>query len=142
MQGKRFKPLFDKLYWWTFAPTELLVLAVAIVPAIFEPKTLFWTVPVLLFVSYFLISPFFGYIELRESALFIKYGLILKKEIPYGKIRKLECGRGIISETMMSLKTAVSHVNIKYNSFDVTAVSVKDSEAFIKELESRIRCGI
>ena len=138
MQVKRFKPHFDKLYWLIFVPTELLVLATAIVPAIFEPKTLFWTVPVLVFVSYFLISPFFGYVELRESTLFIKYGLILKKEIPYGKIRKLERGKSVISDCMMSLKTALYHVNIKYNIFDVTCVSVKDNDSFIEELKKRL----
>ena len=137
MQVRKFKPRFDKLYWWIFLPTELLMLSVLTVGAIFEPNTLFFTVPTTAFVTYFLISPFFGYAELREETLFIKYGLILKKEIPYKKIRKLERKRSFISESMMSLKCALWHVEIRYNTFDVTTVSVKDEDAFIEELEAQ-----
>ena len=125
---KKYKPRFDKLYWWTFLPTELLVLAVALVNCIIAPKTLFLTAPIVLLITYFLISPCFGYAELREETLFIKYGFLLKKEIPYKKIRKLERKRSFISESMMSLKCAVWHVEIRYNTFDVTTVSVKDED--------------
>jgi uncharacterized membrane protein YdbT with pleckstrin-like domain len=137
METKKYKPKFDKLYWWIFVPTELLVLGVLIVGLVFEPTTLFCTVPTAAFVTYFLISPFFGYTELHEDSLFIKYGLILKREIPYKKIRKLECKRSFISESMMSLKCAFEHVEIRYNSFDVTTVSVKDEDEFIREIEAR-----
>ena len=42
---------------------------------------------------------------------------------------------------MLALKNSIEHVDIKYNSFDVTCVSVKDNDAFIKELEERIHNG-
>ena len=41
----------------------------------------------------------------------------------------------------MSMKNSLEHVNIRYNSFDVTSVSVKDNEAFMKELDERLRNG-
>jgi hypothetical protein len=40
---------------------------------------------------------------------------------------------------MVSLKNAIEHVNIKYNSFDVTTVSVVDNDGFIEELKERCK---
>ena len=40
---------------------------------------------------------------------------------------------------MLSLKSAMEHVEIRYNSFDVTVVSVKDNDALIAELDERRR---
>ena len=37
----------------------------------------------------------------------------------------------------MSLKNAMEHVNIRYNAFDVTTVSVKENDELMRELESR-----
>ena len=137
MKPKRFKPLFDKLYLLISIPTATIVLGVTVFTALFDPFVLVITVPVSLFVGYFLISPLFGYVQLLDDGLLIKYGLILKKHIPYGKIRSLEKTRGIYSESMMSLKNAIEHVNIKYNKFDVTTVSVVGNDELIKELEER-----
>ena len=133
---KRYKPLVDKLYFIISSPTALLLLATTLVLAFLEPLALFWLIPVDIFSSYFLISPLWGYVELRERVLFIKYGFILKREIPYEKIRKIERERKWYSETMLSLKNSLEHVNIKYNSFDVTAVSVKDNDGFVQEIEA------
>ena len=133
---KRYKPLVDKLYFIISIPTALLLLATTLVLAFLEPLALFWLIPVDIFSSYFLISPLWGYVELRERVLFIKYGFILKREIPYEKIRKIERERKWYSETMLSLKNSLEHVNIKYNSFDVTAVSVKDNDGFVQEIEA------
>ena len=137
MRNKRYKPKLDKLFFIIFIPTLVLMLGVTLVPGILESATLFWTLPIDVFVFYFFISSLFGYVELREKTLFIKYGFILKKEIPYEKIRKIRKDKKFYSESMMSLKNSFEHVNITYNSFDVTAVSVKDNDAFIKELEAR-----
>ena len=38
---------------------------------------------------------------------------------------------------MMSLKNALEHVNIKYNAFDVTTVSVVGNRDLIKEINER-----
>lgn len=137
MDKKRFKPLVDRLFLIIFIPTVALVTATAVVTAIFEPSTLWITVPVMLFVLYFLISPLFGYAELGDNSLFIKYGFFLKKEIPYEKIRSAEKLRKFYSESMMSLKCAFEHVKIRYNSFDETCVSVVGNDELIKEILQR-----
>ena len=142
MQIKRFKPLFDRLYWCTLLPTELLMLSLTVVLGLEALSTLFWMAPVTVFVTYFLLSPLFGYAELREKTLFIKFGFILKREIPYTKIRKIEKKRGIISESMLSLKNALDHVEIRYGAFDVAVVSVKDNDEFSEELKLRTNSAL
>jgi uncharacterized membrane protein YdbT with pleckstrin-like domain len=138
MENKKYRPLFDKLYWCISVPTTLFVLITTVVLGILSPETLFWMIPLSLFITYFFISPFFGYVELRETSLFIKYGFFLKKEISYHKIRDVQKEKRFYSESMISLKNAFEHVNIKYNAFDVTSISIVESEAFLQELEKRI----
>lgn len=137
MEIKRYKPKIDKLFWSIFIPTNILVLCAMIIPAFFDFKMLFLMSPVFLFVNYFFISSLFGYVELREKELFIKYGFFMKKAIPYRKIRALEKTRKLYSESMMSLKNAIEHINIKYNKFDVTAVSVKNNDELIRDINMR-----
>ena len=137
METKRFKPKLDKLFWLLMIPTNVLCVGVLIAPAIASPQTLFITLPVLLFVNYFFFSSLFGYVELRETELFIRYGFILKKTIPYAKIRSAEKERKFYCESMMALKNSLEHVNIKYNTYDVTTVSVADNDTFIAELYIR-----
>lgn len=138
MENKRFKPLVDKLFWILFIPTFILMAGLTVIAA-FDPVALLITIPADIFVIYFFISPLVGYVELQEKILFIKYGFILKKEIPYDKIRSVEKGKRWYSESMMSLKNSFEHVNIKYNSFDVTTVSVIDNDDFIEELTNRTK---
>lgn len=135
----KFKPLVDKLFWIISIPTIVILTAVTTIIYI-SPAPLAVTIILLsdLFTVYFLISPLFGYVELRESSLFIKYGFFTKREIPYDKIRDTVKERKFISESMLSLKNAFEHVNIKYNTFDVTTVSVKDNDAFITALKARL----
>lgn len=132
-----FKPRVDHLYFIILIPTLIIILG-ATALAFFAPTALFITVPVDLFVLYFFISPLFGRVELREESVYIKYGFIMSREIPYAKIRAVEKERKPYSETMMSLKSAMEHVNIKYNSFDVTCVSVVENDELIEELSSRM----
>ncbi len=139
MKNKRYKPKVDKLYYLIMIPTMLLVLVPVIAGAIPEPMTLLITVPILLFTAYFFITTLFGYAELRESSLYIRYGFIVTREIPYGKIRGIERERRIISPSILSIKNALDHVNIKYNSFDVTTLSLAGSDEFIEELQEK--CG-
>lgn len=139
MDNKKYKPKVDKLFYLVMIPTMIIVLAPVIICGILVPTTLFITVPILLFTTYFLITTLFGYAELRESSLFIKYGFIMSKEIPYDKIRGVEKERSIISTSTLSIKNALDHVNIKYNKFDVTTVSIDDNDDFINELNKR--CG-
>ena len=141
MENKRYKPKLDKLYFWITVPTAVLMLALTALQLFLEPGGS-WVATVLLLlcdllVFWFLLSPLCGYVELKGGGVFIKYGFILKKEIPYEKIRGLTFGRGIISESMMSLKNAMDHVNIKYNTFDITVISVVDNEGLVEEINKR-----
>ena len=137
METKRYKPLVDKLFWIISVPTILLVIG-AIIISIYHAIALIIMSAVAAFVLYFFVSPLFGYVELRENSMFIKYGFILKKEIPYSKIRSVTKARKFYSDSMMSLKNSFDHVNIKYNTFDVTCVSVVDNDSFINELSKRL----
>ena len=139
MENKRYKPKFDKLYLWILISTALFILTLTTVTAIFEPITLFYTVPVSMLVSYFLITPAFGYAELRESTLFVKFGFFMKREIPYEKIRGVVENRKFYSDSMLSLKNSLDHLNVKYNRFDVLSISVKENDDFKRELELRIK---
>ena len=136
MKIKKYKPLVDKFFWIISVPVFVLVVGL-IVLAGFQPLSLIAVIPLALFVIYFLVSSLFGYVELRESGIFIKYGLILKKEIPYEKIRGAKEGRGFYSDSMVALKNSIEHVNIKYNSFDVTTVSVIGNAELVAELNER-----
>ena len=136
METQRFKPLIDKLFWIIFIPTSALTVGMVVISA-FAPTSLFITIPVALTVFYLLLSPLFSYAELREHSLFIKYGLILKKDIPYDKIRGVEKDRKFYSESMLSIKNSFEHVNVKYNSFDITTISVVHNDDFMKELKAR-----
>ena len=137
MEQRRFKPLIDKLFWIIFIPTCLLLLAVTIV-AVFEPLALVLTLFVDIFTLYFLISPLFGYVELREETLFVKFGFFMKREIPYSKIRGVSRERKFYSDSMLSLKNSFEHVNIKYNSFDMLSVSVVGNDELVREIQVRI----
>ena len=136
MQTKVYKPKVDRTFWWISVPTLLLLLCGTVL-ACFEPVALFIMLPVDALSIYFVVAPLLGYVELREHSVFIKYGPFLKREIPYVKIRAVVSDRKFYSESMLSLKCAMEHVNIKYNSFDVTSVSVDDNDGLIAELERR-----
>ena len=138
MKNERYKPKVDKLFWWLFSITNGVLLAILVPTTIDAPSTLFINLPIFLFTNYFFISSLFGYVELREHELFIKYGFFLKRSIPYAKIRKLEKDRKFYTESILSLKNAMEHVNIRYNSFDLTAVSVTDNDALIAAIEGKI----
>ena len=141
MEYKRFRPKFDRLYLWIVIPTMLLTLTLLVLTAVWQ-ATGGWIVmtATTAFIGYFLISPCFGYVELREETVFFKFGLIMKREVPYARIRKLEKRRTAIAESMLSLKNAMEHVNVKFNSFDCYSVSVKENEELIEELKKR--CNI
>lgn len=136
MEQRRFKPLIDKLFWIILIPTCLLLLSVTVI-AVFEPLALVLTLLVDIFTLYFLISPLFGYVELREETLFVKFGFFMKREIPYSKIRGVSRERKFYSDSMLSLKNSFEHVNIKYNSFDMLSVSVVGNDELIAEIEAK-----
>ena len=134
---KRYKPLVDKMFYIILL-TSIIPMAAMTVISAFSPISLVVTIPVDLLVIYFIISPLFGYVELRDSTLYIKYGLIMAKEIPYAKIRGTVKARKFYSDSMVSLKNAMEHVNVRYNTFDIASVSVVGNDDFIRELEVRL----
>ena len=77
---QKFKQKTDKLTVIIWAICLPVILGLCTV-AFFEPTTLWVFVPTDLLILYFLISPLFGYVELREETVFIKFGFIMKKEI-------------------------------------------------------------
>ena len=140
METKRYKPQIDKLFHIIWIPTAVLLLGVSVLAA-FEPTALLVVIVVDALCAYFLVSPLFGYVELRESALFIKFGFILKREIPYTKIRGTQLVRKWYSDSMLSLKNSMEHVNIKYNTVDILSVSVRNNEEFMREIKARVNYG-
>lgn len=137
MQSKKFLPLVDKLFFIISVPTVVLMIVMTVLsleaPLAFVLLLLCDALVVLL-----LVSPLFGYVELREKTVLIRYGIFLKREIEYSKIRSLERRRSVCSESMLSLKNSLEHVNIKYNKFDQTSVSVKNNDELIREIKARI----
>ena len=136
---KRYRPLVDRLFWITTIIAVSLLLGVT-VAVCFYPDGLAIAIvlAVDLLTLYVVISPLFGYVELREKTVFIKFGLILKKEILYDKIRGVKKERRCYSESIISLKSAMEHVDIKYDGFQVVTVSVVDNDSLIEEIKSRI----
>ena len=137
VEKMRYKPLVDKLFFIIWIPTVLLLVAGTVISA-FEPMSLIIMIPVDIFTLFFLVSPLFGYVELRERTLFIRLGLIMKREIPYEKIRAIESERRWYTYSMLSLKCALDHLNVRYNSFDVITVSVKGNAELENALLARI----
>ena len=138
MKNLRFYPKFDKLYLWITLPTAALMLLLLVLTGVFRSTGgLIVMACAVAFVGYFLISPCFGYVELREETVFIKFGFFLKREIPYARIRGIEKKRTAIADSMLSLKNALNHVNIKYASFDCVSISVKNEEKMIDEIKRR-----
>ena len=137
MNNKRYKPALDKLFWIIWIITSILVL----VPTILSVKYIFVFILMIcvdMFTYYFMVSSLVGYVELREETLYVKFGFILKKEIPYKKIKEIEKERKIMSYSIYSIKNAIEHINIKYNKYEMITVSVVGNDDLIKELEKRI----
>ena len=134
---KRYKPKIDGLFYAIWVPTVLLLIACTVV-ACAEPMALLIVIAADIFTLYFLVSPLFGYVELRENTVFIRYGFFLTREIDYLRIRDMKKERKPYTDTMLSLKNAMEHVTIKYNKFDITAVSVTDNDDLIINIKARI----
>ena len=137
MPQRIYKPKYDKIFWWTWIPTAMLLIAATVIAAL-EPAALFVVIPTDAFTLYFLFSSLVGYAELRERSVFIKFGFILKREIPYAKIRGVTRERKLYADSTVALKNSLEHLNIRYNVFDVASVSVRDNDEFLSELTARI----
>ena len=136
MENVRFKPQIDRLFWFIWIPTVIL-LAVGTAIACTSAVALLIMLATDIFTIYFLISPLFGYVELRERTMYVKFGFFVSREIEYSRIRAIDIERKWYSESMLSLKCAYEHVNVRYNSFDVVTISVRDNAALVAELDRR-----
>ena len=137
MNNKIYKPALDKLFLCIWIPLIVILISITILSLI-DILTFVLLLFTDIFTFYFLFSSLAGYVELKEDIIFVKFGFIIKREIPYNRIRRIYKERKIMTDTMLSLKNAMEHVVIKYNKFDMVAVSVKDNDTFIKDLEERI----
>ena len=136
---KRYKPLVDKLFWITTIIAVSLLLGVTIAVCLYpDGLAVAIVLAVDLLTLYIILSPLFGYVELGEKSLFIKFGLVLKREIPYDKIHGLKKERRTYSESILSLKNAMEHIDIKYGSYQVVTVSVVNNDELMEEIKSRI----
>ena len=136
MENKKYKPLIDKLFWWIWIPTVMMLVigtAISFVSVI----AFVLLIATDIFTFYFIVTSLVGYVELREKTLFVKFGFILKREIPYGMIMGISKERKWYTDSMLSIKNSMEHVRIKYNKFDVICVSVVDNDEFIDELKKR-----
>ena len=143
METKRFKPKNDRLIViiWIVSCTVLAAMTIVTLLAAYTPFALAVMLATDLLVLYFLVSPLFGYVELREKTLFVRFGFILRREIEYRTVRGTSVARKWYSDSMLSLKNSLDHVNVKYGRFDMMSVSVTDNDEFIRELEERVRAA-
>jgi hypothetical protein len=137
MEKKRYKPAIDKLFYAIWIPTSILMITATVI-SFYELGAFILMLAVDVFTFYFMISSLVGYVELRMNSVFVKFGFIIKREIPYDKIRKIAKERKIMSNTYLSLKNSLDHVSIKYNKYDEIVVSVINNDDLIKELNNHI----
>ena len=141
MENVRLKPQLDRLFWLIWIPT-LILLAVGTVIAASSVVALLILIATDIFTLYFLLSPLFGYVELRARTVYIKFGFFVSREIDYARIRSVNIERKWYSESMLSLKCAYEHVNVKYNSFEMVTVSVEGNADLAHELELRSKAKV
>ena len=130
--------MLDKYYALIIIPTSVLLLGVTVGISVPYPPALFFMIPTDLLCAYFFLSPFFGYVELKEHSVFVRFGFFATCDIPYDRIRGVAKVRKFYSDSIMSLKMSMDHVNIKHGRFDVTSVSVRDNDDLLAELEKRL----
>ena len=140
MENERFDPKVDALFWLIALSSGAILLFMTVVAA-FYPISLIVMIPVDILTVYLCITSLFGYVELREKVVFIKLGLIMKREIPYEKIRGFSKEHRFYSDSMVCLKNSFEHINIKYNTFDMLSVSVVDNDEMIRKINERIEAG-
>ena len=135
--NKKYKPAIDKLFYIVWIPISIIMI-VSTVLSFFNIGSLILMLGIDIFIFYFLFSSISGYVEIREDYLYIKFGFILKKQIPYKVIREVIKERKIYSTSFLSLKNALEHIVIKYNKYDDVTVSIKNNDDSIKEIKKRI----
>ena len=118
-------------------PTAIVMLITTVV-AFFDPFALIILLLVDALMLYFFLTSLFGYVELREDTVFVKFGFLTSKEIPYNKIRGISREKKFYADSLQALKNSYEHINIKYNRFDMVSVSVTDNDELIAEIKKRM----
>lgn len=136
--NKTYKPKIGRMFYAIWIPTVIFLIAMTFVSLV-SPIALVILLLTDALTLYFLLTSLFGYVELREDSVFVKFGFVAKVQIPYSKIREVTKERKLYADSIMSLKNSLEHVNIKYNRFDVVSVSVVDNEDLMNEIEKRIK---
>ena len=137
MDNKRFNPKIGKMFYAIWIPT-VAILTVGTWLSFAAPIGFAILLATDIFTLYFLVTSLFGYVELREETVYIKFGFLTEKEIPYTSIRDVCKERKLYSDSIVSLKYTLEHVNIKYNRFDMVSVSVVENDELISNLKERI----
>lgn len=134
---RRFKPMLDGCFYLIWVPLSLMMIILTIISVSYLAALIIMAITDI-FVFYFLFSTLSAYVELREDTMLVKFGFIIKREIAYSRIREISKERKFYSQSMLSIKNSIEHVNIKYNRFDIISVSVVTNDELISELERRI----
>ena len=137
MTYKKFKPKIGRMFYVIWVPTVIFLIAMTAVSFV-APLAFVILLLTDALTLYFLLTSLFGYVELREDSVFVKFGFIATAEIPYSKIREVTKERKLYADSIMSLKNSLDHVNIRYNRFDVVSVSVVDNDNLMCEINKRI----
>ena len=134
---RKFKPLIDKSFYLIWVPLSVIMIILTVISIEYLSALIIMALTDI-FTFYFLFSSLSAYVELREDTMLVKFGFIIKREIEYSRIREISKERRFYSQSMLSIKNALEHVNIKYNRFDVISVSVVTNDELISELNARI----
>ena len=138
MPKQRFRPKFDRLYWISFTVCAVYIVVMTAV-SVGSVSMLCFMSAINAILVWVLAAPWFGYVELGEDAVLVKFGFFLKRVVPYADIRKMQKVCHWYSESILALKNAMEHVDIRYGACDVVSVSVTDNDALIAAIERRLR---
>lgn len=134
----RFKPYFDKTFKVVLFLSSALCLMLFVALSFVDFFAMLVCLACALLTAYFIISPLFGYAELRDKTLYVKFGIIMEKEIEYSRITRIKRGRGFYSDSFVSLKNSMEHITVWCGIGESVTLSVVDNDRFATELEERI----
>lgn len=134
----KFKPLVDKYFYTPIILVLILFIAPIMVGIVCKQiDQIIITSLLFIVIGVLLISPLFGYVKIEDDHIFIKYGLFFKRKIFYTNITEITKERKFYATSLISHKTALDHVFIKYNKYDDTCISIKNMDVFIALVEEK-----
>lgn len=134
----KFKPHVDKYFYIPIIFVLILFIAPFLVAIVCRQiDQIIVTSLLFVVISVLLISPLFGYVKIENDYIFIKYGLFFRRKILYTNIVEITKEHKYYATSLISHKTSLDHVFIKYNNYSDTCVSVKDMDVFIALIEEK-----